>query len=244
MRDRKAARGEECQRAVSRRRRWKKRASRSLGPLSSRASSLVFREASTGRAAGAVGRPGEARIRRAARRAQPRRSYLELQEHGEDGVAQLGQERVLVRVPTLNHLLDAFLVHREGHLRVVQDLAHARDGHGDGRGGRREGAKGRAPRRGSSSGDVSEALRRVSPGDARRSERPGSRWAAVSRKNSSWHEDMSVGNQSEENRRLSSAIRPFSQMLDAPISESTETSLAAFSRRTSDEVMRGFAGMP
>jgi hypothetical protein len=94
-------------------------------------------------------------------------------------------------------------VHREGHLRVVQDLAHARDGHGDGRGGRREGAKGRAPRRGSSSGDVSEALRRVSPGDARRSERPGSRWAAVSRKNSSWHEDMSVGNQSEENRRLS-----------------------------------------
>ena len=40
------------------------------------------------------------------------------------------------------------------------------------------------------------------------------------------------------------AIRPFSQMLDAPISESTETSLAAFSRRTSDEVMRGFAGMP
>jgi hypothetical protein len=60
--------------------------------------------------------------------------YLELQEHREDGVAQLGEERILVHVPSLNHLLDAFLMHREGHLRVVQDLAHARDDHGDGRG--------------------------------------------------------------------------------------------------------------
>jgi hypothetical protein len=46
-------------------------------------------------------------------------------------------------------------VHREGHLRVVQDLAHARDGHGDGRGGRREGTNGPAARRGGSSEDVS-----------------------------------------------------------------------------------------
>jgi hypothetical protein len=136
-------------------------------------------------------------------------------------------------------------VHREGHLRVVQDLAHARDGHGDGRGGRREGAKGRAPRRGSSSGDVSEALRRVSPGDARRSRDPRAAVGPLSRekilrgtKTCQW------GTSPKKIVGSPAAIRPFSQMLDAPISESTETSLAAFSRRTSDEVMRGFAGMP
>ena len=56
------------------------------------------------------------------RRADRAKAHLELEKHGEDAAAQLREERLGVRVASLDHPLDAFLVHREAHLRVVEDF--------------------------------------------------------------------------------------------------------------------------
>ena len=51
-------------------------------------------------------------------------AYLELEEHGKDAVAQLGEERVRRRVSHAGHLLDQFAMDGQRDLRLVEDLPH------------------------------------------------------------------------------------------------------------------------
>ena len=126
-------------------------------PLGGKRKSIVRRrdagcdaDPDAGAVAAAAGSP-----RAAARLVVSPTAHLKLEQDGEDTVAQLGEEGLHVGVPPLQHLLDAFLVHRQADLRLVEDLSHARDGHRD---ERRE--RGRGERTG-------DARARVRRGEAR-----------------------------------------------------------------------------